>query len=227
MSSISGIRENRRPREASRVTNIAWSPVAMPVRRERGFISARDERRAADAAPSIAHVEAAPRGRSREASSISRSASGGSRVSACRNSNTSPFASGRARIHLRARGRAAPRSRGRQGRAPARPCRRCCRHRQRSPRRRARATARARSSAAAMPAASFEHRDDDGKRRHSAARHSAASFSAPPQLEPWPAVQPKQWPATRIGLPATSSSSKSERCTRAGAAAAAAGRASG
>ena len=39
--------------------------------------------------------------------------------------------------------------------------------------------------------------------------HSAASFSAPPQLEPWPAVQPKQWPATRIGLPAMSSSSRS------------------
>ena len=44
--------------------------------------------------------------------------------------------------------------------------------------------------------------------------YSAASFSAPPQLDPWPAVQPKQWPATRIGLPSRSSSSSSDRCTR-------------
>ncbi len=54
-----------------------------------------------------------------------------------------------------------------------------------------------------------ENRDDDGERR--LARHSAASFKAPPQLEPWPAVQPKQWPATRIGLPARSSSSRSRQ----------------
>src|SRR4051794_15379859 len=39
-----------------------------------------------------------------------------------------------------------------------------------------------------------ENRNDNGERR--LVRHSAASFNAPPQLEPWPAVQPKQWPAT-------------------------------
>ncbi len=53
-------------------------------------------------------------------------------------------------------------------------------------------------------------------RRADAAKphHSAASFNAPPQLEPWPAVQPKQWPATRTASPARSSCRISERCTR-------------
>src|SRR5215212_2128942 len=54
-----------------------------------------------------------------------------------------------------------------------------------------------------------ENRNDDGKRGLlSQLAHSAASFSAPPQLEPWPAVQPKQWPATRIGFPAIFSLSR-------------------
>ena len=144
-------------------------------------------------------------------SRISSSASGGRRVSACRNSRTSPLAIAAPAFIWVARPRAlamttiGERLRERDGlvRAAA------IDHDHFGA---ARAQRRKRVQRRDDTCGFVENRNDDGERRRS--RHSAASFSAPPQLEPWPAVQPKQWPATRIGLSAMSSSSRSERCTR-------------
>ena len=183
------LRKTARVANAARVTNMAWSPVAMPVRRERRFImraTSGEQRRR----PRYARRSGPRRGRiAPDHRQPSVSAFSGSRVSACRNSRTSPLGRRRAGIHLHGaaarRGEHVVGERARRGRA----CRPGCRRRPRSTSTpRARDTARAPCNAASIPAAS----SSTGMMIDSAlaAAHSAASFSAPPQLEPWPAVQP-------------------------------------
>ena len=73
------------PRSASRVTKIPWSPVAMPVRRERRFMSPlhQTQQRLTAGEP---HVEASPAGAGAAGREQRRRAPpGGTRVSACRN----------------------------------------------------------------------------------------------------------------------------------------------
>ena len=218
-SSISGCAGNPpASSNSARVTNMPWSPVAMPVSRERRFISAATSRRTRGR-PSMRTSKRPHRGRrstvagSASAATIATAASAGSRVSACRNSSTSPVATAAPAFICIARPRAAVSTTSACGRA-------------------ARAVPSALppsttitswpaarngasdSSAATMPAASFSVGTTIDRRFFIAgpggapiARRAASACSAPrqrprqgagsdrqtsapPQLEPWPAVQP-------------------------------------
>ena len=106
-SSISGI--GGKPPAASnnaRVTNIAWSPVAMPVTRERRFIIAATHGNIRET-PAIV-TSKRPHGRpAASARAIACAASSGRRVSAWRNNNTSPCAAAAPAFIWRARPRGA------------------------------------------------------------------------------------------------------------------------
>ena len=177
--------------KASRVTKIAWSPVAMPVRRERRFISAATTR-SSGCPPSIrtskrpqCAAPLAPRPSSDQRVGVGRQR-------ACRRAGTAArrrVAAARAGVHLR--GAAARRREhpvGAAGAASATVPSRL------PPSTTITSAPRARSGASAVERRGdagglVEDRHDDGEAAH-AAVHSAASFRAPPQLDPWPAVQP-------------------------------------
>ena len=94
MSSISGC-SGKPPTcsKAARVTKMAWSPVAMPLARERRFISAATTR-SIQGRPSMRTSKRPQQAPLATACSTCASASGGSRVSAC--TNSSSFARARA-----------------------------------------------------------------------------------------------------------------------------------
>jgi hypothetical protein len=92
ISSIRGVSGKPPAAEKTgRVTNMPWSPVAMPVRQDRRFMdrSTRRSRRCAPDRQTSKRPHEAPRPTA--ASSVG-AASAGTRVSACRNQNTSPEA---------------------------------------------------------------------------------------------------------------------------------------
>src|SRR3989338_5061439 len=97
ISSISGC-SGKPPTDskARRVTNMAWSPVAIPVRRERQFIRPATTRsmngRPLMRTSKRPHAYSCVRPLRRTAASIACSAPKGNRVSACKNSRTSPCA---------------------------------------------------------------------------------------------------------------------------------------
>ena len=97
-------------RKRSRATKIAWSPVAMPLSRERREIM-RSMTRKAGCTPESRTGKLPQPGRSPSASNTARSASPGSFVSACRNTNTSPVATSAPAFIWRARPRGAARTR--------------------------------------------------------------------------------------------------------------------
>ncbi len=113
-------RESRRPsRNASRVTKIAWSPVAMPVRRERRFISA-PTTRSSGCRPSIV-TSKRPQARPERSSAVEHDVVGVGRqpgigVQEQQHVAASPS---RRRHSSASRARAARRSRGRRAAARA------------------------------------------------------------------------------------------------------------
>ncbi len=136
MSAISG-----KPGKASRRTKIAWSPVAMPVRRERRFI-AQATTFSSGWRPSISTSNLPQRCSFNDAWTSS-SACGGRRVSACRKSSISPVAARAAAFICSARPRGAFKTWVTKAGGELQRCRRCCHRRRRSPRGRARAAERA------------------------------------------------------------------------------------
>ena len=190
MSSISGW--SGKPPTASksaRSTKMPWSPVAMPVSRERAFIMRGDQPQDAGT-PGDRHVEpspAPPRSRAVRARMAVNAGGGQARIGVQEQQDVAGRRGGSG-VHLRTRGPAARRTRGRRAEPPARASRRAL-----PPSTTITSCPAARSgcsgaSVATMPRASssagtmIETRIRGRERR--------AQASAPPQLDPCPAVQP-------------------------------------
>ena len=199
----------------SRRTKMAWSPVAMPLE-PRAQVHQRCHHAQHARRPSM-RTSKRPQAWTASAGHHFASASSGRRVSACRNNRMAR----RTPPH--------PRSSGGRGHArrPARGSRRAGHlHRVVA----AAAIDQHDLAAAVTPAGEVDEQRaawppcPPSARRwrakpralHVRTPPHAHAFSAPPQLDPLPAVQPKQWSATRIDAPARSPASRSRRCSRRG-----------
>ena len=156
----------RLARNSLRRTKIAWSPVAMPLQRERRFIvhatslsrRGRPSMRTSKRPQCVRGIEPAP----------SRSRAAHRRAAACRRAETaaSRRAPARRRRSSGARDRAAPAARGRPAARPTRRCHRCCHRRRRSLPRRDRAVLPALAGRRRSASTSLSAGTDDAQARN-------------------------------------------------------------